>query len=230
MAGAGTAPQHQEIVVTNDTELQRAVMDELNWEPSVGAAHIGVTAKDGVVTLSGHVDSFVERHAAEDAASRVKGVKGVAEEIEVRLPFDIKRSDDEIAAAALNRLAWNASVPKDAIKVKVEKGIVTLTGHVEWHYQLISAEADLRTLFGVIALNNEVKVTAKVDAANLSASISRALHRSWFFDARTINVSAEGGSVTLTGTAQSWHDKNVAGMTAWSAPGATWVDNQITVV
>jgi osmotically-inducible protein OsmY len=216
--------------MSHDTELQRAVMAELNWEPSVSAAHIGVTAKGGVVTLSGHVESFVERHAAEDAASRVKGVKGVAEEIEVRLPFDIKRSDDEIAAAALNRLAWNASLPKDAIKVKVEKGIVTLTGHVDWHYQLVSAEADVRNLFGVVALFNEVKVKSKVDTANLSDSISTALHRNWFFDPKTVKVSAEGGSVKLTGTVHSWHDRDVAGTTAWSAPGATWVDNQITVV
>ena len=111
---------------TYDTDLQRAVMAELNWEPGVSAAHIGVTAKNGVVTLSGHVESFLERLAAENAASRVKGVKGIAEEIEVRLPFDIKRSDDDIAGAALDRLSWNASLPKDAIKVKVEKGIVTL--------------------------------------------------------------------------------------------------------
>jgi osmotically-inducible protein OsmY len=216
--------------MSHDTELQRAVLAELNWEPSVSAAHIGVTAKGGVVTLSGHVESFVERHAAEDAASRVKGVKGVAEEIEVRLPFDIKRSDDDIAAAALNRLAWNASLPKDAIKVKVEKGIVTLTGQVDWHYQLVSAEADVRNLFGVVALFNEVKVKSKVDTANLSDCISTALHRHWFFDPKTVKVSAEGGSVKLTGTVHSWHDRNVAGTTAWSAPGATWVDNQITVV
>lgn len=216
--------------MTFDTDLQRAVMDELNWEPSVSAAHIGVTAKNGVVTLSGHVESFAERHAAEAAATRVKGVKGVAEEIEVRLPFDIKRSDDEIAAAALDRLSWNASIPKDSVKVKVEKGIVTLTGQVDWHYQLVMAEGDVRGLFGVIALFNEVTVKPKVNTTNLSDSISHALHRNWFFDGQAIKVKAEGGTVNLTGTVHSWHDRNVAGTTAWSAPGATWVNNQITVV
>jgi len=214
---------------TYDTNLQRAVLAELNWEPGVTAAHIGVTAKNGVVTLSGHVESFPERLAAESAASRVKGVKGVAEEIEVRLPFDIKRSDDDIAGAALERLARNASLSKDAIKVKVERGIVTLTGHVEWHYQLVSAESDIRSLFGVVAVFNEVKIKPKANLASLSDTISQALQRKWFMDSKAVNVSAEGGSVKLSGSVHSWHDRNVAGTTAWSAPGVIAVDNQLTV-
>ena len=119
--------------MSNDSQLQQAVLAELNWEPSITAAHIGVTAEDGVVTLTGHVDTFIQKHSAEQAAGRVKGVKGVAEEIEVQLPFDKKRTDDEIAAAAIDRLEWDVSIPPDVIKVKVEKGWVTLTGEVNWH-------------------------------------------------------------------------------------------------
>src|ERR1700677_2606798 len=108
-----------------DNQLQKAVLEELRWEPRVTAAHIGVTAKAGVVALTGHVGSYVEKHAAETAASRVKGVKAVAEEIEVKLPFEVKRGDEEIAAAAADRLAWDVAIPNDSVKVKVEKGWVT---------------------------------------------------------------------------------------------------------
>jgi osmotically-inducible protein OsmY len=128
----------------NDSQLQQAVLAELKWEPSIAAAHIGVTAKAGVVALTGHVESFMEKHAAETAAGRVKGVKAVAEEIEVRLPFDTKRGDEEIAAAAIERFSWDVSVPPDAVKVKVEKGWITLTGVVDWHYQKEAAEQDVR--------------------------------------------------------------------------------------
>ena len=122
-------------VIYDDTKLQEAVLAELAWEPSVTAAHIGVTAISGVVTLTGHVESFAEKHAAETAAARVKGVEAVAEEIEVRLGFDSQRSDNDIAAAVVNRLDWDVAVPRDAIKVKVENGWITLSGRVNWDYQ-----------------------------------------------------------------------------------------------
>ena len=121
--------------MSSDSDLQKAVMAELTWEPSVTAAHIGVTAKAGVIALTGHVDSYAAKHSAEVAATRVKGVKAVAEELEVRLPMDARRSDEDIAAAAIERLSWDVSVPKDAIKVKVEKGWVTLSGQVDWFFQ-----------------------------------------------------------------------------------------------
>src|ERR1700712_5652779 len=126
--------------MTMDKTLQSNVLAELGWEPSVTAAHIGVTAKDGVVTLTGHVQNYMEKHAAEKAAGRVKGVRAVAEEIEVRLPFEARKSDDKTAAALVQRLDWNVSVPDEVVKVKVEKGWVTLTGKVEWQYQRAAAE------------------------------------------------------------------------------------------
>ena len=214
----------------HDHKLQKAVLAELHWEPSVTAAHIGVTAEAGVVTLMGHVDTFAQKHAAEMAARRVKGVKAVAEEIEVRLPFDAKRGDDEIAAAALDRLAWDVSVPRDAIQVKVEEGWITLTGQVDWKFQKETAEQDVRRLFGVVGVSNQTTIKPRVDAPDIRDDIVHALHRSWLFDPNTISVSAEGGRVRLTGTVHSVHDRQVAAETAWAAPGATAVENDIAVV
>lgn len=215
--------------MTHDMQLKNAVLAELSWEPSVGAAHIGVTAKNGIVSLSGHVETFLEKQAAETAVRRVKGVKGIAEEIEVRLPFSVKRGDDEIAAAAVDRLGWNASLPTDAVKVKVEKGWVTLTGQVDWHYQSDVAANDVRSLHGVVGVSNQVTLKPRVDTTKLTDNIRTAMHRSWFFNRDTISVHADGGEVRLTGTADSWHEREVAGMTAWSAPGATSVVNNITI-
>ena len=214
--------------MSDDKQLKQAVLDELKWEPSVNAAHIGVTTKDGVVTLMGHVESFAEKSGAEKAARRVRDVKAVAEEIEVRLPFSIKRGDEEIAAAAVGRLKWDAAVPSDAVKVKVEKGWITLTGEVDWHYQLEAAADDVRGLWGVIGVINDITVKPRPNAANISDNIMAALHRSWF-DPKTVNVTAEGGRVQLTGTVRSWYERDVAASTAWSAPGATSVENDIRV-
>jgi osmotically-inducible protein OsmY len=214
----------------NDSQLQQAVLAELKWEPSVTAAHIGVTARGGVVALTGHVESYVEKHAAETAAGRVKGVKAVAEEIEVRLPFEKKRGDEEIAAAALGRLSWDVSVPRDAVKIKVEKGWITLTGEVDWHYQTQAAEQDVRGLLGVLGVSNQTTIKPRVDVSTLSDDITHALHRSVFFDPKEVTVSAQGGKVTLTGTVHSWHDRQVAASTAWAAPGATAVENHISIM
>lgn len=214
----------------NDNRLQQAVLEELNWEPSVTAAHIGVTANAGVVTLSGHVESFAQKHAAEAAVRRVKGVKAIAEEIEVRLPYDTKRSDDEIARAAIGRFEWDVSIPRDAIKVSVEQGWITLTGEVDWHYQKDAASMDVRALFGVTGVSDQITIKPTVNASNISDDIMHALGRSWFFDPKTISVSAQGGKVRLTGTVSSWHDRQIAATTAWAAPGATAVENDIAVV
>jgi osmotically-inducible protein OsmY len=219
-----------EKTMSYDSQLQQAVLSELAWEPSVTAAHIGVAAKAGVVTLSGHVENFVEKHAAEAAARRVKGVKALVGEIEVRLAFDKKRDDEEIAAAALDRLAWDVSVPQDAVEVEVENGWITLTGQVDWNYQREAAEQDIRPLFGVTGVSNQIKMKPKVNASNLSDDITHALHRSWFFDPKTIAVTAVDGRVRLTGTVHTWHDRQLAESTAWAAPGATAVENNIAVV
>lgn len=211
-----------------DNQLQQAVLAELSWEPSVASAHIGVAANAGVVTLTGHVANYADKRAAEAAAFRVKGVKAVAEEIEVQLPFDTKRSDDEIATAAIDRLSWDVSVPRDAVKVKVERGFVTLTGQVDWHYQHDAAQQDVHRLFGVIGVSNQITIKPRVNVLDISDHITTALHRSWF-DPKTIKVSAEAGRIRLTGTVHSPHDRYVAAATAWAAPGATAVENAITI-
>jgi osmotically-inducible protein OsmY len=216
--------------MSHDSDLQLAVLAELNWEPSIVAAHIGVTAQAGVVTLSGHVDSFMQKHAAEDAARRVKGVHAVAEELEVQLAFDHQRGDDDIAAAALDRLSWDVSIPRDAIALEVEKGWVTMTGKVDWHFQSEAAEKAIRPLAGVVGISNHVILKPRVSTGNIVDNIMHALHRSWFFDPQTIKVSAQQGDVRLTGVVTSWHDRRVAAQTAWAAPGVTSVQNDISVV
>ncbi|MGA2951809.1 MAG: BON domain-containing protein [Caulobacteraceae bacterium] len=212
----------------NDNVLQTAVQDELRWEPSVIAAHIGVTAKAGVVTLSGHVGDFASKYAAEKAARRVKGVMAVAEEIEVHLPSDAKRSDDEIAAAAVERLAWNVSIPRDAVKVKVEKGLITLTGTVHSFYQKQAALQDVRRLFGVVGVSNQIAIKAQPDALAVSDGIAQALHRS-LFDPKMIKVTAQNGNIRLTGSVHSLYERRLAANTAWAAPGAMSVENEISI-
>lgn len=216
--------------MSHDSHLQQAVLAEFVWEPSVIAAHIGATANAGVVTLTGHVESFAQKLAAETAARRVKGVKAVVEEIEVRLPFDTQRGDEEIAAAILERLMWNVSVPRDSIKATVEKGWVTLTGQVDWHYEKDAAEQDVRRLHGVTGVTNQATIKPRVSASNISDDITHALHRAWFLFPDDIKVSAKGGRVRLTGTVHSPHDRQVAASTAWSAPGTTAVENDLVVV
>ncbi len=217
-------------LISKDTQLQRDVLAELNWEPSVNSAHIGVMANAGVVTLTGHVESFAEKYAAEKAAGRVKGVKAVAQEIEVRLAFDRKRGDDEIAAAAIERLAWDTFVPHDAVKVKVDNGWIALTGQVEWVYQKEAAEQDVRRLLGVVGVSNQATVRPRPSAPDISDDIIHALRRSWLSNPKTIEVSVDGGDVRLTGTVHSLQDWRVAEATAWAAPGANYVANEITII
>jgi osmotically-inducible protein OsmY len=219
----------QEKVMSNDTLLKQAVLDELQWEPSVNAAHIGVTAKDGVVTLSGHVGNYAEKASAEKAARRVNDVKAVAEEIEVRLPLDLKHGDEEIAAAAVGRLNWNSTVPSGAVKVKVEKGWVTLTGQVDWRYQEEAALRDIRPLWGVVGVFNEITVKPQPNVSAIRENILVALDRSWL-DPATIEVTAQGGRVTLAGEVNSWSERLEAGDAAWAAPGTTHVENHIHII
>jgi osmotically-inducible protein OsmY len=216
--------------MSQDRQLQNAVRAELDWEPSIDAARIGVAADAGVVTLSGHVANYAQKQAAETAARRVKGVKAVAEEIQVRLPFDVRRTDDEIAAAAVHRLAWDVLIPKDAIKVKVENGWMTLSGEVAWNYQKEAATQDMRSLYGVVGVSNDLNIKQKINISNISDDITHALHRSWYFDPADITVHAKDGKVTLTGTVHSPHDRQLAAATAWSAPGVTDVENELRVV
>jgi osmotically-inducible protein OsmY len=215
--------------MSKDSQLQDAVIAELRWEPSLDAAYVGVSAHDGVVTLNGYVETFSQKLAAEHATSRVKGVRAVAEEIEVRLSRDVKHGDETIAAAAVERLAWDTAVPRNAVKVRVEKGWITLEGEVAWRYQRIAAEHDVRGLLGVIGLSNQIEIKPTIDASDVGDSITRALHRSWFYDPNSIKVTADGGKIKLTGAVTTWNARDLAGTAAWSAPGATSVENDITV-
>ncbi len=212
-----------------DHKLKTDVLEELAFEPSVNADHIGVTAKDGVVTLSGHVNSYWQKLAAETATGRVQGVKALAEEIEIRLPSHVQCSDDEIAADVLNRISWNASIPKDTVKVQVEKGYVTLTGEVDWHFEAELAGSAVQSLMGVTGVGNQISIKPRPNTETISDDIMHALNRSWFFDENTIKVSAEGGKVRLTGTVDSWSDRQTAAATAWKARGTTSVENDIRV-
>ncbi|MEP7209627.1 MAG: BON domain-containing protein [Alphaproteobacteria bacterium] len=214
--------------MSSDNELRDDVLAELAWDPSVTAAHIGVTARDGVVMLSGHVQRFAEKQAAEAAVRRVKGVKAVAEEIVVKLPDDIHRDDDEIAQAARARLDWNSTLPIDAIEITVQNGWITLSGEVGWGFEHDAAAQDVRRLWGVTGVTNNIKVKARVNTFSLTSDITRALHRSWL-DPKGVKVSADGGRVTLTGYVDSWNDRALAGSTAWAAPGATDVENHLII-
>ncbi|WP_158811511.1 BON domain-containing protein [Beijerinckia sp. L45] len=216
--------------MSQDKKLQREVLEALRWEPSVNAAHIGVTADHGVVTLTGHVGTFAEKHAAGAAATLVKGVRAVAEEIEVRLSLETERDDADIAAKVADRLAWDVSVPRNAVKVEVEKGWVALSGEVDWFFQRDAAEQDVRRLFGVIGVSNQITIKPTVDVVNISDDIMHAMHRSWFFDPATITVSAEFGKVRLSGEVHTPYDRRLAATTAWSAAGVTDVENNIMVI
>jgi len=215
--------------MSQDSKLQQAILAELNWQPGVGAGHIGVTAKDGIVTLTGHVENYPHKHAAELATRRVKGVLAVADEITVELPVNTEKTDEEIAAAAVERLAWNVSLPREGIKVTVADGWLTLTGEVAFYYQSLDAAREVHSLMGVVGVSNEITIKSRVNTDDLQKDISYALNRSWFFDRDAITVSVEGGVVRLGGTVHSPHEREVAALTAWSAPGVTAVRNDLVV-
>lgn len=214
----------------SDLTLRQTVLDELEFEPSVDAAHIGVAVKDGVVTLSGHVGSYAEKLAAEQATRHVKGVQAIAQEIEVRYPEDQKTADDEIAARALNILRWSAVVPAGSVLVKVQDGWVTLSGQVSWQYQRNAAESQIRRLSGVKGVVNSVTIKSRVQPIDVKRKIEDALKRNAEIQAQSIRVSVEdGGRVELEGNVHDWREREVAENAAWSVPGVVRVDDRLHI-
>ena len=211
-----------------DTQLQKDVMEELKWEPCVAAAEIGVSVANGVVTLNGQVPTFAEKWAAERAAQRVEGVKGIAEEIQITPSGLHVKTDAEIAAIAISSLKSHVWVPKD-ITVMVQNGWVTLAGVVNWEFQQRAAMDSVRFLAGVKGISNNVTVKPTVQPSAVKGAIEKALVRNAEIDSGTVKVTANGSAVTLSGSVRSWGEKNEAGMAAWNAPGVDSVRNDIEV-
>ena len=217
--------------MNGDIQLKKHVEDELGWQPSVDEASIGVSVKDAVVTLTGNVRSYPEKMAAERAVLRIQGVRALASELQVSLPGMHERTDEDIARAAATVLAWNTLLPKDAIKVKVSKGFVTLSGVVEWSYQKHSAEREVSRLMGVRRVFDEVVVNSLRTpmSAEIKTGIEAALKRSAEVEAQRIHVETRGSTVVLTGTVSSWPERNAAERAAWAAPGVAGVQNKVLI-
>lgn len=213
-----------------DAQLKEDVTKELEWEPSVNASQVGVAVKNGVVTLTGHLDTYAQKYNVEKAVARVAGVKAIALEVDVKLEPGHKRSDSEIAEAAENALLWNTQVPDDRIQLKVERGWITLKGEVDWDYQRKSAENAVRALTGVMGVSNSIALAPTITPANVAGRIREALARHAEREAKKIEVSVQGTTVTLQGDVASWEERVAAGSAAWSAPGISRVVNEIKVL
>jgi osmotically-inducible protein OsmY len=213
----------------SDVSLRQNIIDEFEFEPSLNAANIGVAVDNGVVTLTGHVGSYMEKVRAERVVQRIKGVHGVAEELEVRYPGDKKTSDDEIAKRALNIISWDTSIPANKVQVKVEGGWITLSGQVEWYYQKVSAEEAVRKISGIKGVSNMLTIEPRVQPSDIKNRIENALKRKAGVEASKIKVSVAGGKVTLDGDVNAWFERNAAEGAAWAAPGVTSVEDHIRI-
>jgi osmotically-inducible protein OsmY len=212
-----------------DAQLQRDVIEELRWDPSVGTAELGVAVKSGVVTLSGQVNSFAKKYAAVRAVERVAGVRAIAEDVSVVLPMSLKRTDTDVAHAVVSTLKWDVQVPDEKVKARVDDGWVWLEGEVEWQYQSAAAERAVRNLTGVRGVTNLLQVKKRASVPDVKERIESALKRHAELDAHRIQVDAIDGRVILRGNVRSWAERQDAEFAAWSAPGVSKVEDQLLV-
>ena len=213
-----------------DSQLRQHIIDEFEFDPSFDAAHIGVAVDKNVVSLTGHVNSYAEKVAAIAAARRVKGVHAIAENIEVRYPFQHKTADDQIANRASDILNWDILVPKGAIDVLVQDGWVTLSGNVDWYYQRTAAEEDVRKLSGVCGVTNKIAVQPRLNSANVKSKIEAALKRHTELEAKAIRVTVKNGNtVVLEGKVDNWDERRAVENAAWSAAGVASVEDRLTI-
>ena len=213
----------------NNEELQTDVQNAIKWEPLLNAAEIGVTAKDGVVSLTGVVDSYAKKLEAENAAKKVIGVTALVEKIEVKFSGTFEKTNVEIANEVLAALKANWTVPKDKVTVKVENGWVTLDGELPWNYQKDAAKEAVDFLIGVKGVTNNIKIKSNTHDAIEKQDVEDAIARSWSVDDSDINVSVNGTTVTLSGTVDSWYQKEEAGRIAWKTPGIWHVTNELAI-
>jgi len=212
-----------------DKLIRQNVIDELDFEPSVDAAHIGVAVDKGVVTLTGHVATYAQRVAAEKAVRKVRGVRGVVEEIQVRFAGETPPRDEDLAQRAVQMLDWSVTVPRNTVQVQVQDGWVTLTGKVDWQYQKEEAYRSIRRLAGVVGIINKIEVSPKASVPEVRSKIMAALKRNAELEADAIKVTVKDAKVTLEGTVNAWHERGLAETAAWSAPGVRAVEDRLTL-
>ncbi len=213
----------------NDDEIKDDILAELDWDPRITSSQVGVTVKDGAVTLLGTVGTYSEKLAAERAAKRVQGVRAIAEEINVKYPGDTRVTDEEIAERIANMLEWNVSIPNNDIQAEVRNGYVTLSGEAEWNYQREIANTQVAGVKGVVGVSNQIKVKSKVAPSDIEKAIKRALHRNAEIEASHIDVDIDGGKVTLKGDVKAWYERKLIEDAAWAAPGVTHVVDNLRV-
>lgn len=213
-----------------DTQIQSDVSDELKWEPGIDHEQIGIAVASGVVSLTGTVRSYAEKLLAEKTVRRIRGVRAIAEELQVRYDWEPKRSDSEIAKRVADILEWDPLIPPNRIEVTVEKGAVKLVGKVDWNYQRDLAIEDAAKISGVVRIDNRVEVTAPVSTPDNRHRIEQAFERQADLEAERISVETSGSKVVLTGSVSSWNKRNAAERAAWAAPGVTQIEDKLVVV
>lgn len=212
-----------------DEEIRDDVLAEIDWEPQIESTEVGVTVKNGAVTLTGTVSSYSEKLAAERAVKRVKGVYAIAEEMKVKYPSDKSVTDDEIAERIASIIEWNTSIPRETVKAEVRDGFVTLTGEVDWNYQREVARNQIANVRGVTAVSNLINVKPRVAESDVSKEINRALHRNADLEASHVQIDVKGGKVTLNGNVKAWYERKLVEDAVWAAPGVTQVVDNLRV-